>query len=123
LKSAAIRFKNSLQENGKIHVITEEILETCHNGIISWEQKSNVQPVLLEGQDDHSKTKERWEIIKEFFSINDIDYFEIKSNSGNILSKIICLIYLLDYCSIYFAALSGIDPTHIKSIDFVKKRL
>ena len=33
LQAAAIRFKNSLQENAKIHVITEDVVEACHNGI------------------------------------------------------------------------------------------
>ena len=123
LQSAAIRFKNSLQENAKTHAMTEDILETCHNGIVSWEKKSSVQPILIEGQEDHFKTKQRWNIVKEFLSEINVDYFEIKSISGNILSKIITLIYLLDYSSIYFAVLSGTDPTPIKSIDFVKKKL
>ena len=38
LQSAAIRFKNSLQENAKMHVITEDVIEVCHNGIVSWEK-------------------------------------------------------------------------------------
>ncbi len=123
LQATAIRFKNSLQENAKLHAITENVIEACHNGIVSWEQKSSVQPILLQGMDDHIKTKEGWNIIKEFFEKMDIDYFEIKSISGNILSKIITLIYLLDYSSIYLATISGIDPSPIESIDFVKQRL
>ena len=38
LQSAAIRFKNSLQENSKLHVIAEDIVEACHNGIVSWKE-------------------------------------------------------------------------------------
>ncbi len=56
-QSVATRFKNSLQENAKRHIITEDVIEACHNGIVAWEQKSNVQPVLLEGKDDYFKTK------------------------------------------------------------------
>ena len=59
LQSAAIRFKNSLQENVKMHAFAEDVIETCHNGIVSWERKSNIQPILIEGRDDHIKTKER----------------------------------------------------------------
>ena len=54
---------------------------------------------------------------------NKIDYKQVTSVSGNILSKIIVLYYLLDYCSIYKAIMNGIDPTPIKSIDFVKSKL
>ena len=123
LESAAIRFKNSLQENSKLHVITEEVMEACHNGIVSWERKSNIQPILIQGSDDYFKTKERWELLKEFFNSKQIDYKEIFSVSGNIISKITNLIYLLDYASIYHSVISGIDPSPVTAIDFIKERL
>lgn len=123
LQAAAIRFKNSLQENAKIHAMVEDVLEASHNGIVSWEKPSNVQPILLEGDEDYIKTKDRWSIMKEYFKENKIDCKEVISIKGNILSKLINLIYLLDYCSIYHAVLSETDPTPIKSIDYVKRKL
>ena len=93
LQAAAIRFKNSLQENSKMHAITEDVIEACHNGIVAWEKSSSAQPILLQGEDDFVKTKERWEIIKEYFDENNIAYKEVFSTKGNILSKIINLIY------------------------------
>ncbi|MDH3192613.1 MAG: glucose-6-phosphate isomerase, partial [Nitrosopumilus sp.] len=89
----------------------------------AWEQSSNLQPILIEGKDDHIKTKERWKILKEYFQKQGIEFRIVMSVQGSILSKIINLIYLLDYCSIYNAVLSEIDPSPIKSIDFIKKKL
>jgi len=123
LEASAIRFKNSLQENTKIHAITENVIEACHNGIVSWEKNSNVQPILLQGKDDHFKTKERWVILKDYFNKRGIAYKEINSINGNILSKIICLIYLFDYTSIYLSVERGIDPSPVESITFIKKRI
>lgn len=123
LQAAAIRFKNSLQENAKCHVIAEDVVEACHNGIVAWEKPSDIKPILIRGEDDYIKTRERWEILKEYLEGYKIEYKEVFSVKGNILSKLICLIYLLDYSSIYFAALSGIDPTPIDAIDFVKSKL
>ena len=123
LESAAIRFKNSLQENSKLHVAAEDVIEACHNGIISWEKNSDMQPILIQGHDDYFKTKERWEILKEFFNSKQIEYKEIFSVEGNIISKIINLIYLLDYTSIYHSVISKIDPSPVSAIDFVKERL
>ena len=123
LQSAAIRFKNSLQENSKMHVITEDIIESCHNGIVAWEKKSQVQPILIKGYNDHVKTVERWNILEQFFMEQKIPFFEIKSIEGNILSKIINLIYILDYSSIYHSVLNGTDPSPVNAIDFVKERL
>jgi glucose/mannose-6-phosphate isomerase len=123
LNAAAIRFKNSLQENSKMHTMTEDVVEACHNNIVSWEKPSSVQPILLQGINDYEKTKERWEIVKNYFHERQIDYKEIISVEGNILSKLINLIYLLDYTSIYHSVLSQIDPSPINSINFIKDRL
>lgn len=123
LQAAAIRFKNSLQENAKKHAMTEDVIEACHNDIVAWEKRDNVKPILLEGEDDYFKTKERWKILKEYFMTNNIDYMEVHSIRGGIISKLINLIYLLDYSTIYLAALSRIDPSPTKSIDFIKNRL
>ena len=123
LQAAAIRFKNSLQENCKIHAIAEDVIEACHNGIVSWEKKSNILPILIRGSEDNIKTKQRYKILKEFFKTNNIEYKEIISIDGNILSKLITLIYLLDYTSIYNAIINNTDPSPVKSIDFIKKRI
>ena len=123
LEAAAIRFKNSLQENAKIHAIVEDVVEASHNGIVAWEKKSDIFPILLQGYDDYTKTKERWEIFKIYFDNNKIKYKEILSIKGGILSKLIHLMYLLDYSSIYKAVLSKTDPAPVKSIDFIKSRL
>ena len=123
LQSAATRFKNSLQENSKLHVAVEDVIEACHNGIVSWEQNSNMQPILIRGYDDYFKTKERWKILKEFFDSKQIECKEISSVNGSIISKIINLIYLFDYTSIYHSVISGIDPSPVSAIDFIKEHL
>ena len=123
LQSASIRFKNSLQENAKMHAACEDIIEASHNGIVSWEKKSDVMPILIRGSEDHIKTKERYKILKEFFIKKKIKYEEVISVEGNILSKLITLIYLLDYATIYKAVIDKIDPSPVKSIEFIKKNI
>jgi len=123
LNAAAVRFKNSLHENAKLHAIVEDVIEACHNEIVSWEKSSIVKPILLQGEDDNIKTKQRWKILKEYFQTKNIDYKEVFSVKGNILTKLILLIYFLDYSTIYRAVLSKIDPNPIDSTDYVKNRL
>jgi len=123
LMPVAIRFKNSLQENTKSHALTEDVIEGCHNSIVAWEKSTFIKPILLRGKDDQVKTKERWNIIKEYFEENNIEYKEVFSVGGSILSKLINLIYLLDYSTIYRAVISGLDPSPVCSIDYVKNRL
>ena len=123
LQSAAIRFKNSLQENAKMHVIAEDVIESCHNGIVAWKKNSGVYPILIKGQDDYIKTKERWSILEEFFDKKGIKYFSINSVNGNILSKIMNLVYIFDYATVYFSILNSIDPSPVDAIDYIKSRL
>ena len=123
LKAAAIRYKNSLQENSKMHAMVEDIIESCHNGIVAWEKNSNVKPILVQGLDDNNKTIERWSILKEFFEIKDVTYKTIKSVEGNILSKIMDLVYTLDYSTLYTSVLRNVDPSPVDSIDFIKSKL
>ena len=124
LQAAAIRFKNSLQENSKRHAMAEDVIEACHNGIVAWEKPNrDVKPILIEGTDDYIKTKERWSILKRYFEQNKIDYREIHTIDGSILSKIMHMIYFFDYTTIYNAVLSGIDPSPTDSIDYIKQNL
>jgi len=123
LQATCIRFKNSLQENSKMHVITEDIIEASHNGMVVWTKGGKIKPILVQGKDDFIKTKERWGIIKDYFKQNDIKYKEIFSVNGGILTKLIQLIYLFDYCSIYVAVIKKIDPSPVIPIDFIKKEL
>lgn len=123
LHAAAIRFKNSLQENTKMHALTEEILEASHNSIVAWEKPSELKPILIQGKDDFFKTKERWNVFREYFTTNNIEFREVCTSGEDILSKLISLVYVLDYCSIYRSVLSKIDPSPVSSIDFIKKRI
>ncbi len=122
LQATAVRFKNSLQENAKTHAMIEDVVEACHNNIVSWEKWCNATPILIEGNDDHIRTKERWKTLKEYFEINKIDYREVFSGAGSILTKLVKLVYLLDYATIYLAIDSRLDPSPVRSIEFVKHR-
>jgi len=82
-----------------------------------------IQPILLQGKDDYEKTKERWIIFEEYFNENSIKFKKITSIEGDIISKLVNLIYILDYASIYLAVINKIDPTPVYSIDYIKKRL
>lgn len=122
LQAAAIRFKNSIQENTKSHAIIEDVLEASHNSIVAWERDSPVQPILLQGPDDNPLTKARWRIFESYFDARDIPYRTVMAPTGHIITKMIGMIYTLDCTSMYAAILQETDPTPVTSIDFVKER-
>lgn len=123
LHAAAIRFKNSLQENAKTHAMAEDVMEACHNGMVSWIRDSIVRPILVYGTGDYIKTKERWTILEDFFRHNGISYRVVKSPGSSILERLMSLIYILDYASIYRSVILGVDPTPVAPIDYIKSKL
>jgi glucose/mannose-6-phosphate isomerase len=122
LQSAAIRFKNSLNENGKIHVINEDIVKATHNDIVAWMKKSDVTPIIISGPDDYYKTKKIWEKFKIFLKEHDISYYQINTVNGSILTKLTYLIYLCDYASVYFSVLTETDPSPVEPIKYFKQK-
>jgi len=122
LETSAVRFKNSFNENAKSHAITNELVEACHNEIVCWELPITSKPILVRTKNDNKMTVETWKILKEFFEEKEIEYKEIFSNNGNILSQLVGLIYLFDYSTIYYAIKCGINPSPIISTEFFKNR-
>jgi len=53
----------------------------------------------------------------------DISKYGISVNLGSIFTKIINLIYLLDFSTIYKSIFIGIDPFPVKSINYIKKNI
>ena len=123
LRAAAVRFKNSLQENAKMHAMTEDIIESCHNGIVGWESASDARPVMIRGHGDGPTTRERWKVMSEYFASRSVEFREVSSPAGSLLTKLVGLIYVLDYASVYLALLRGADPAPVESIDYVKSRV
>jgi len=122
LEASAVRLKNSFNENAKSHAITNELLEACHNDIVSWELPTTFKPIMIRAKNDDKRIVETWEIMKEFFEEKKIDYKEIFSNNGKILSQLVGLIYLFDYSTIYYAIKCGINPSPIVSTEFFKNK-
>jgi glucose/mannose-6-phosphate isomerase len=122
LQSAAVRFKNSLNENGKIHVINEDIVKATHNDIVAWMKKSDVTPIIISGPDDYHKTKKIWKKFKIFLKEHDISYYQINTVNGSILTKLTYLIYLCDYASVYFSVLTETDPSPVEPIKYFKQK-
>ena len=78
---------------------------------------------MIQGVDDHVNTEKRITILKKYFDLKGIDYKIINSVEGTILEKIINLIYVFDYSTIYTSILNNTDPSPVNSIDFIKSKL
>jgi glucose/mannose-6-phosphate isomerase len=57
------------------------------------------------------------------FQQNNIECKQIDSIKRNSLSKLVTLVYLLEYYTIYKTVLDKIDPSPVKLIDFIKEKI
>jgi glucose/mannose-6-phosphate isomerase len=125
LYSAGSRFKNSLNENAKVHCINESILEASHNEIVpfSFDNKSNLsrRVLFLRWKEDPAIVNNRFQKVKHFFRSIGQPFKEVNAFDEGIVSAIVASIYLLDYSTIYMAIASNLDPAPTPAIDILKE--
>lgn len=123
LVSVATRFKNSLNENAKIHCLSESVLEASHNEIVpfTYNNALNAKALFLRWAGDPPLVKERFKKINKLFADVRLPVMEITAFEKSLLNAIICSIYMLDYATIYKAVSRGIDPSPTPAIDVLKK--
>ncbi|MEW6604826.1 MAG: SIS domain-containing protein [Thermoproteota archaeon] len=124
LVSAGTRFKNSLNENAKVHCLRESVFEASHNEIVPFSfnyDNFNPKVVLLGWAQDENITKERFEKVRAFFQDIRQPLMVINSFERSLLNAIISSIYILDYSTIYMAVARNIDPSPTPAIDILKK--
>jgi glucose/mannose-6-phosphate isomerase len=62
-------------------------------------------------------------VTSEILKQNGISHETIDSQGKGELSQMMSLVYLGDWTSYYLAILNETDPTPVKAIDYLKKRL
>jgi glucose/mannose-6-phosphate isomerase len=124
LISAGTRFKNSLNENAKVHCVRESILEASHNEIVPFTFNDGNSPskvLLLRWEQDCSLVDERFNQVKAFFNEIGQPVMELISSDKSLINAIMSSIYILDYSTIYMAISRNVDPSPTPAIDILKK--
>jgi glucose/mannose-6-phosphate isomerase len=136
-RAAGLRARQSFNENAKLHLFNGTIPEFCHNDIVAWdlrnaaikngsESKLRGDPtsvILLRLHDDPIEIATRFNIVEEIVRKNGGKVLEVPHVGKSYLSRILSMIYFLDYCSYYMAIIRGIDPIKTPSIDRLKSEL
>ncbi len=123
LVSAGTRFKNSLNENAKVHCVRESILEASHNEIVpfTFNDGNFTKVLLLRWEKDSSLVNDRFNQVKAFFNQIGQPVMELISTEESLINSILCSIYILDYATIYMAIKRNVDPFPTPAIDILKK--
>lgn len=124
---AAFRWKTQFNENSKILAFNQVFPELDHNEIMGWEAPAAITKkfavLVLKDKADSPRMKKRIGITLEVIGKKPSSLEEINSEGSSSLTRIFSLILLGDFLSFYLAIARGVDPTLIKGINTLKKRL
>jgi len=123
----ANRWKGQLCENSKVLAFANCFPELNHNEIMGWEgsEKQNVlqwSVLVLESGDESQKMRKRIDVSCEILRPK-AELCTVKPQGTSLLERMLSLIYLGDFVSIYLAALNEVDPETIDSINKLKAEL
>lgn len=126
-EAAGLRWINQLQENAKVLAFGNVFPELNHNEITGWEVPApwhaRCAIVVLRDRDDPPRTQRRIAVTRMLLEPRAGAWIEVESRGTSALARVLSLVYLGDWVSLYLAALRGVDPTPIVLIDRLKNAL
>jgi glucose/mannose-6-phosphate isomerase len=126
-RSVAQRFKQQFNENSKIPAKWEVFSELNHNEIVGWERAGRLgkcfSAIFIRDKEEPTEIRSRIEITKELVSKAGLGTFEIQTQGKSQLAKMLSTICIGDFTSVYLALLHGVDPTPVKTINYLKDTL
>lgn len=127
LEAAAFRWRSQIAENAKTLAFHHALPEMNHNELVGWRcpeaALKHIGVVLLRDKGDHAQVQRRFELIKEIIAGKAGILTEAWSEGKSLLARVMSLVMLGDYVSLYLAYLNNIDPTPVEVIDYLKSKL
>jgi glucose/mannose-6-phosphate isomerase len=127
LSEVAHRWKTQINENSKAWAFYEIFPELNHNAVVGYqfptEPAQEIFVVLLRCLSLHPRTLIRYQVTGELLEQNGISHQIVDSQGKNVLNQMMSLIFLGDWVSYYLSLLYQTDPSPVKVIDYLKKRL
>lgn len=128
LKSVALRWQTQINENSKTFAHINLIPEANHNEIVGLEfpreKIKQMHLILLRTENyENKQIKKRFLITKDLLKDSVGNITTVNAEGTNKLEDMFSLIYKGDFLSYYISRIIKIDPTPVKRIDLLKRRL
>lgn len=126
-RGVALRFKQQFNENSKIPAKWDVFSELNHNEIVGWERAGGLaksfSAIFLRDREEPLAIQSRIEITKELMEQEGVGLLEVQAQGKNRLAKMLSTILIGDFASVYLAVLHGVDPTPVKTVNYLKDTL
>ena len=129
LDAVNVRWRGQIQENSKMLAYGNYYPELNHNEIMGWESANGnsihnqLGVVVLRDSNDHARNAHRMRVTHDILHGLAGSWIEVESDGNHALSRMLSLIVLGDWVSLYLAYLREVDPTPIGFIDRLKNEL
>ena len=127
LDAVAVRWRSQFQENAKALAFHSLYPELDHNEVVGWTGpgplSKSAHVVVLRDPEDDPRVQRRMEVTSEIILGAGAEVSQVWSGHGSRLARLLSLVHLGDWTSVYLALLSRIDPTPVETIDLIKIRL
>ena len=129
LETVNVRWRGQIQENSKMLASGNVYPELNHNEIMGWESAGmskihgQVGVVVLRDSDDYQRIQHRMEVTRGLLQERAGCWIEVHSTGEHALTRMLSLICLGDWVSLYLAFIREVDPTPIGLIDTLKAEL
>ena len=127
LEGVARRWACQFNENAKMLAHFALFPELNHNEIVGWEASpelmSSAVIFSLEDRDDHPMTRRHAATGLSIMGPLAHHVERLESPGGGRLARMLSMMLLGDFTSVYLAYLNGVDPTPVTKIDRLKKEL
>ena len=124
--AAAYRWKCQINENAGLPAFAGELPEVDHNEVVGWPASSALgrfSAVFLEEGGAHPRNALRVAITAEQAASGAAVVERVAARGDTPTERLVSLVLLGDYVSLYLAVLRGEDPVSIPPIDAVKAAL
>ena len=127
LEGVARRWSCQINENAKTLAHFAFFPELNHNEIVGWETGEHLMAkaviVSLQDREDHPMTARHAQIGLSLMAPYAARVEELETPGGGRLARMLAMMLLGDFVSIYLAYLNDVDPTPVKKIDALKKAM
>lgn len=123
----ANRWKGQINENAKNLAFPNTYPELNHNEILGWVKAgeqgvSRWVGIVLEDGSETAKMQTRAKVSEGLIG-DTARFHHVRAEGSTLLEKMLSLTFFGDFVSIYLAALNGVDPENIDSINVLKSEL
>ncbi len=123
--SVAKRWQTQFNENAKVLAFASVFPEADHNELVGWCEDAAARrfaPILLRDADESPELKHRLDVTAEMIG-RAVRVQQVRDDHEELLCRMLGLLFLGDFVSLYLAVLRGVDPVPVNPIDELKARL